>query len=387
MKYSVVIYCPDQHLEYNIHTLDNQGVGGGVTARVRMAHALAALGHRVTLYVNCPKDETIRGVKYYHFSKLSELKAEIFIASTSGDGCDLSELCAVDINAKLAILLSHGIEPPIGIDCLQFDYFYSPSNFARALSEKNWGVETNKLFVTYRGVRGQNFERAGDLPIKRDPYALLYAGHPIKGLDAALRVLRLLRQNDSRFSLHIFGGYGLWGDEEMRIEEEAGVKYHGLIGQLELARRMQALGFCINLQSMEDSFGMVNIEAMRAGCIVIASEVGAYPEVVHHGKNGFIIKGDHLKESTQMEAVALIMELVEDQERCRYIRENAIASPHDWSKIAKAWEGHWDWALSERLSSSSELVGSCSLCGGSWLILADGYHCTDCGYYQQYVSG
>jgi glycosyltransferase involved in cell wall biosynthesis len=383
MKYSVVFYCPDQHLEYNIHTLDYHGVGGGVTARVRMAHALAAIGHNVTLYVNCPKNETIDHVNYRHYLQLENVKTDIFIASTSGDGLDLSKLCAVDIEAKLNILMSHGIEPPNGVDGLPFDYIYAPSNFARARYEKNWGVDSRKLFVTHHGVRGQNFKQAESLHIQRDPYSLFYAGHPIKGQDAALSVLHLLRQNDPRFTLHIFGGHGLWGDEEVRIGEEPGMIYHGLIGQLELARRMQTISFCINLQAMEDTFGMVNIEAMRAGCIVITSEVGAYPEVVHHGENGFIIKGDHLQKSTHAEAVKIIMELVKDQDRCRCIRENAIASPHDWNTIAKAWEGHWDWALSERPSSFGDFDGSCSLCGGSWLSLADGYHCTHCGYYQQ----
>jgi glycosyltransferase involved in cell wall biosynthesis len=383
MKYSVVFYCPDRHLEYNVHTLDNHGIGGGVTARVRMAHGLASLGHDVTLYVNCPKDENIDKVKYHPCRKIKNIRTDIFIASTSGDGLDLSKLCTRDIDAKLTILMSHGITPPNGLHCLKFDYFYTPSNFVRNITEKNWGIDSQKLFVTYRGVKGKNFKLEGDPPVKRDTCSLLYAGHPIKGLDAALKVLHLLRQSDSRFSLHIFGGYGLWGDKEVRIEEQPGVFYHGLMGQIELAKKMQTLGFCINLQSMEDTFGMVNIEAMRAGCIVIASDVGAYPEVIQNGENGFIITGNHLQESTHTKAVELILELVNNQEWCESIRENAIAYPLNWQTIAKAWEGHWDWALSKGLSTTDEIMGSCTLCGGNTILLADGYHCINCGHYQK----
>ncbi len=40
-RYRVVIYCPDRHIVYDGRTPDEIGVGGGITARVRMARALA----------------------------------------------------------------------------------------------------------------------------------------------------------------------------------------------------------------------------------------------------------------------------------------------------------------------------------------------------------
>ena len=38
-------------------------------------------------------------------------------------------------------------------------------------------------------------------------------------------------------------------------------------------------GFSLNLQAIEDSFGMSIIEAMQAGSVVVASPLGAYPEI------------------------------------------------------------------------------------------------------------
>ena len=49
----VVIACPDRHLVYDGRTLDETGVGGGVTVRVRAAAALVKRGVEVTLVCNC----------------------------------------------------------------------------------------------------------------------------------------------------------------------------------------------------------------------------------------------------------------------------------------------------------------------------------------------
>lgn len=384
MEYSIVLFCPDQHLCYNINTLDHQGVGGGVTSRIRMAHALAARGHSVTVYINCPEDETINGVHYRHYSQLDHVKTDIFIASTSGNGLDLRSLCGIDILASLRILMVHGVDLPKGIDCYSFDFIYALSNYVCELALNQWGVKEKMLFVSHRGVKGDYYIPGGDQSSERDPFVIVYTGHPSKGLEASINILKILREADTRFTLQIYGGYRLWGGDEQPITNEPGVFYHGLIGQRELANRMQACGFSINLQIREEPFGMVLIEAMRAGCIVIASEVGAYPEVIHHGQNGFIVRGDHSEESTQNQVAQLIMELMNDPDWCSFIRENAIASPLDWDTVAETWEGHWDWVLGGKRTLQSSLdLGTCSDCGADWLSLADGFHCTGCGQYRR----
>ncbi len=42
------------------------------------------------------------------------------------------------------------------------------------------------------------------------------------------------------------------------------------------------------LPSEQESFGLVALEAMAAGCVVIASEVGGLPELIEHKKTGFL---------------------------------------------------------------------------------------------------
>jgi glycosyltransferase involved in cell wall biosynthesis len=89
--------------------------------------------------------------------------------------------------------------------------------------------------------------------------------------------------------LHVYGGSKLWGEEDAPFLLEPGVVDHGMVGQKDLARALMGMGFSIHLQTRQEPFGLSVIESMRRGCIVIASSVGAYPEIITHAFNGFLI--------------------------------------------------------------------------------------------------
>ncbi len=384
MKYKIVLFCPDRHVVYNLHTLDRKGVGGGITARIRMAHALAGRGHTVTVYVNCPQNEAITGVHYRHFSQFEGSQADVFIASTSGGDIDLGDLAGKDISAAIKILMVHGVGCPGSIDAQPFDHIYAPSNFVRKIAITDWNIDPRRLFVSHHGVVGEYFKPARDR--RRNPYSLVYAGHPSKGLDSAIQLLRYLLKCDTRYTLHVFGGSQLWGQAEQPVNAEAGLYYHGLVGQKELALSLQEMGFSINLQDREEPYGMVIDESMRAGCIVLASPVGAYPELVQDGFNGFLISGDHKDAKTIESAAVSIMELMKTPDYMGYVRENATHSPLSWDTIARTWTGHWDSILKKgpsRPVSASQFSSGCPECNGGWLPLADGLHCDKCGNYRR----
>ena len=387
--YSITIYCPDNHLTYDRPRLDHKGVGGGATTRTRMAYALADRGHRVRLYINCPKERKEIGIETRHYSALKRDHSDIFIASTSGGQLDLSTLGAVELENRLKILLVHGITRPDGLSSYPFDFVYSPSNFIRGKAIAEWGVTRDKVFVSHRGVMETNFAGRGRRPPVRNPFALLYAGHPSKGLETALAITRSLRVADQRFHLHVYGGAGIWGEAGENPQPEVGITFHGIIGQRQLARDIQGCSFSINLQHRQEPFGMTVIEAMRAGCIVLASPVGAYPEIVTHGRDGFLVSGDPLEEQTRRAAVNLILELVRNPEYAGYLRRNALQTPLSWDQVARTWEGHWDWVLSAATREATPfnpVLGNCAECRGAWLPLADGLHCTRCGNYQRNSS-
>lgn len=387
MKYRIIFYCPDQHLTYDQDVVDEVGIGGGITARVRMAHALAELGHQVSMYVNCPSDKEIEDVRYYQFSALKNISTDIFIASTSGNGLDLRSLQNMKIQAKVKILLVHGVDKSKGYDLQEFNFFYALSNFVRGVILDTWGVSPGRVFVTHRGVKGEFFEPNNDQIHNRDEHAIVYASHPSKGLSAAIGILRLLRKVDRKFTLHVYGGNRLWGGEEDIVLAEEGLFFHGLVGQRVLAQKMSEFGFSLQLQNRAEPFGMTVIEAMKAGLLVLASNVGAFPEIINDGYNGFLIKGDCEDPLVQGQAAELIRELIQNQGYREYVRSNARKYPLDWKTIAMAWVGHWDWLRSRNKGKKREqLQGVCQHCGGALLALADGSHCCECGRYSREIQ-
>ena len=378
MSSRIVIYSPDEHIRYNLQALDNWGVGGGITARIRLAHALAARGHRVTLFINTPTESNVSGVQYRCHSALSDVETDVFIASTSGDRYSLEWLCDVSVRARLRILLAHGVSAPASLDCLAPDYVYAPSNFICDCVVTEWGFPAEKLFVCHRGTAGYLFEQNGLTPM-RDAYALAYTGHPSKGLDTAIDVLRRLRAYDKRFSLHVYGGNRLWGGDDEPPSPEPGLCYHGLTGQAELARELQSCSVSLNLQARPEPFGMAITDSMRAGCVVLASPVGAFPEIVRDGENGYLVYGEHHADETRARAAALIQSIIENPRRAESLRRNAIATPLDWETVAGVWEEHWRWSIGQGPHDRPSEV--CVYCSEHALRFADGLHCTVCGHY------
>src|SRR5207245_2600832 len=75
------------------------------------------------------------------------------------------------------------------------------------------------------------------------------------------------------------------------------IKYIGPVDmeqKIDLFSRARAL---LNPLQWEEPFGMVMIEAMAVGCPVIAFPRGAAPEIVAHGRSGFL--AHHVDEMVQ----------------------------------------------------------------------------------------
>lgn len=379
-KLRVTLYCPDHHLSYDGSTPDKQGVGGGVMVRIRLAAALAKLGHQVTMICNCPRAAVFDSVQYLPLAQVKSIDADVIILSSSGGDLDLRPALQLDIKAGLRLIWVHGTPLLKGLHEIPFDFVCAPSNFIRQVAIKEWDVPREKTFVSYHGVDPAFLQTPGFFNRReRNLFKLAYASHPSKGLDAALGVLRILRMHDPRFELHIYGGNRLWGGADQPPAKEDGVFYHGMIGQRELSRELQTTHIALNLQDRLEPFGLSLIEAMASGNIVVASPVGAYSEIVRDGHDGFLVEGNHMAEETWQKVAKMALALVNAPDFSTFIRRNAQAAVRDWETVARAWVGHWEWAMDR--SGRQAWADHCPDCGGLLLPLADGFHCVSCGLY------
>lgn len=387
--YRVVFYCPDRHIEYDGNTPYNVGVGGGVTARVRMARALNKLGHEVTVIANCRKRGVFDGVVYLPLEECRSIESDVLVINTSGGAMDLGSLKTVNLETQVSILWVQGTQKPEGMEHKRFDYIYTPSNFLAAYIHDYWSIPLEQIFVTYNPFDEDLFQAAEKHRYERDRYQLVYFSHPDKGLSVSIDVLSKLRAINPRFHLVVFGGHQLWGQNEIHPGDIEGLSYYGLIGQTQLAHELTKSNYSLCMQTREEPFGMVLTESMRAGCIVVASAVGAYNEIVQSGKNGFLIAGDPSSEIVQDKAVSTICTLIENQQLMNTLRTNARSVLWDSDRMAHVWTGHWDWLLSSLKATDFykiDLYAECKRCTERSIRLQDGLHCITCGYYNAIVD-
>lgn len=380
----IAVYSPDRHLTYDGRTPDQKGVGGGVTARIRVSTALARRGNKVTVICNCAQSVTYQGVRYAPLASVSEIDTDVLVMHTTGDALDLRPLLKLTVRSRLHVVFVDGVDAPKGMDEVKMDHLIAPSNFIRDIARDQWGVDQNKILVSHHGVHRAFFQQSflKNLP-ERTVHRIAYATHPEKGFDAAVAVLRLLRKQDPRFELHVFGGYGLWGQKEIMDQKEPGLVNHGLVGQKDLSWSLMECGFALYLQTRPEPFGIAIAEGLVSGCVTVVSPVGAHPEIIEQGRSGFLVDGDPAGSITHQRAADVIFNVAGNPEFARYIRENARFVPLDWDVIAHSWEQYWAWFLNGRSGVPSFTTLFCPECSGKWLPLADGYHCASCGHYSR----
>lgn len=377
MSYHVVLYSPDRGEVYDGNTPDERGVGGGITARIALLAALARLGHRVKAVVNCAARVEVDGVSYLPLDEVGEIDCDILIGCSTGGALSFEPMANLRVSARLRLIWVMGSPQPAHIDHLQPDIYLVASNFLRDVVLRRWDVTPNRVFVMHHGLKQTLFERAEASPVERNPYALVYTGHPSKGLAAAISVLRQLRIHDPRFHLDVYGGNALWGSQYSTDIDEPGVTFHGLTGQRDLIPRLYKYGFCIALQEMEEGFSIAVQEAKRAGVIVIANDGSSFPEAIANGVDGFLFHERHDDPACHARAADLILSLVDDSDRRERISQAARRTPWDWDTAAQTCVQLWDIQL-RGSNPPVEIVDDVALAR-----FADGLHDLETGYFYE----
>lgn len=134
---------------------------------------------------------------------------------------------------------------------------------------------------------------------------LLYFGriHPDKGTREAIAVASRAGRR-----LHIYGIVQdqVYFDRDIRpyIDGEQ-VMFHGPVGGAERVRALGRARALLHLINFDEPFGLSVVEAMACGTPVIAMRRGSMPELIEHGRTGFLV--DSVTEANEaVEAAAFL---------------------------------------------------------------------------------
>ncbi len=180
---------------------------------------------------------------------------------------------------------------------------------------------------------GREVRRSHSIP--EDHFVLLFVGWEFdrKGLGHVIRALPLIR--GGRVRLLVVGASKNRKYES--IAEAAGVSNMiAWCGAVEDTRGFYSAADFFVFPTRMDAFGLVVLEAMCAGNIVITSRMAGASELILNGENGFILE-DYESAAGIAEAIDRV---IADEALRSMISEKAVitAAENDWEKIAGRYE-------------------------------------------------
>jgi L-malate glycosyltransferase len=212
------------------------------------------------------------------------------------------------------------------------------SNYVAERNRQRFDLGPDKVRTLWYGVDMERF-RPGP---RREPgrrLALLTVAHliPEKGVDVLLRALALMR--DKQVELRVVGD-GPEASRLARLAESLGlgsrVEFLGLRNDVE--QLLAQADVFVHPAVWQEAFGMTIAEAMTCGRPVVASRVGAVPELIEHERSGLLFPAG----SAQALAQALDR-LAEDAELCERLGQQARARAESLFELHTSVRHHLDW--------------------------------------------
>jgi glycosyltransferase involved in cell wall biosynthesis len=226
------------------------------------------------------------------------------------------------------------------------------SDAVRWFAIQRFGGEKPKYVTIYNGVDVEQFRCAStitksDLGLREGRATIgvvCRLDEPTKGLAVLLKGIAQLNQisNIPPFQLLIVGD-GPSANGLRRLSEELGlneiVVFAGLRCDVE---QILPLFDLFVLPSLSEGFGIALVEAMAAGCPVVATAVGGIPEVVQTGRTGVLVPAGDSNALTDA-----LADLLKDRSKARVL--GRAGQRWVFTKFAVSTMVHHHESLYERL--------------------------------------
>lgn len=357
-----------------------EGIGGSELAAIHLTSELSRLGHQIDVFADVPEVVGMPGssVVWYPWRTWTEdkcRKADVFVSSRELDPIPLQKKL---IEAKQKWLWVHDLH--VGADWAnkldQYDKLICLSSFARdyflhyyartpaekiAVIGNGLDHVIGTMNLTYPGLHpGSQHARFVN---HREPLRAIYSSSPDRGLDKLLdlwpAIRREVMETGHEAELHVYYGFATWqkiadlydrigeanaidrlkkavgapeaGPEAVARAHQAGIIYHGRVGQSELARAFLSSHLWLYPTDFLETSCITAMEARAAGCHAVVTRCGALPETF---PEAHFVPGPTWKSHYDECFLREVRKIVQEPLRKP---ELVGPAPKRWSKIALQW--------------------------------------------------
>lgn len=349
-KLDIVFMIGDGMETLTPETVKKTGVGGSELMAIEMSKRLAALGHRIRMYIGCGDagEGIYDGVEWLKSNRYQDLVCDVLVVSRNAAMIDDS----FNITAGLKLLWVHDVWAGNATNerLLKYDRILALSQWHKENLIRSHNVHPEHILVTRNGIDLSRFDRKD---IVRNRFKCINSSSPDRSWPVMLAVWPTIKSMVPEAELHLFYGFKNWkiaakynpGQPELieRLEKQIeemkplGVVFHDRVSQKKLAEEIMSSGVWTHLTFFTETSCISAMEMQAAGVRMITSSIAALNETV--GERGVLIPGEWTSPEYQSKFIdatvkAMKYEGNEDREQLqKYAREH-----FGFDELAKDWE-------------------------------------------------
>lgn len=332
-----------------------KGIGGSETSIVEMSWRLAREGHDVTVYAPIKKTTKSpwRGVKYKRYEKATFKEDGVWIIYRVPEVIDKFPPISKRKDQTIWFLAQDWDYPSLTRERIKnLDKFITLCKaHGNYLIERYPGID-KKLWLSSNGVKLEEIELAEKSNQKRNPYRVMYASSPDRGLKYALQVIKKAREYEPRIEFHAFYGFNNLNklikgqpnskmakdkDEILELLKQENVYFHGRINQKQLMREWFRSSVYIYITNFFETSHISGMEAQACGAVPLFSPIYAQKENLRFG---VAVEGKGEDSLTIARAAGELVKLIylqEEQEKIRPEMMKWARERFNWDVFVTQW--------------------------------------------------
>lgn len=231
---------------------------------------------------------------------------------------------------------------PYVIYVLGVDWYIARDDKTLGTLFKHWVKNCDTLLTQTNIIKREVMEHLPNTEVEVVPNGISLPGKRAHG-DKIVYLGRLAKVKGVEFLIEAVRGIencrelliaGTGPEEENLRNAAAGLNVR-FLGRVQDVEDCLLQGKFIVLPSLSEGLPQVMLEAMSYGLPVIASRVGGIPDVIEHGKTGFLVEPENSEDIRKH-----IKILLSDDDLCQEMGKNCLneAEKYTWDKIAEKIE-------------------------------------------------